>query len=199
MLHKKITLGILATALSFAALQASAAVTIYSSRASWEAAVGSFAEETFDDAVLSGFSLSFIGAGHTPSGGLGVHGGALHDRLDAGGTTEVLFDNPTTAFGANWDLAGPGGNGTGLRLHLLGGFIYELPDVTAGGFIGFTSDVAFTMVTFHEGTQSGSAETYDADNFVFSTPVPEPSTWAMMGLGVLGLGWHARRRRRLAA
>lgn len=32
--------------------------------------------------------------------------------------------------------------------------------------------------------------------YKFTTAVPEPGTWASMGLGVLVLGWHLRRRRR---
>jgi hypothetical protein len=33
------------------------------------------------------------------------------------------------------------------------------------------------------------------DDFIYGEPVPEPSTWAMLGAGLVGLGLTARRRR----
>ncbi len=45
---------------------------------------------------------------------------------------------------------------------------------------------AFTTVEFHT--------TRNAFEFSLGSPVPEPSTWAMMALGFAGLGYAAFRR-----
>jgi hypothetical protein len=61
----------------------------------------------------------------------------------------------------------------------------------------FTNDVTFTVtgdtLTVNWGGDNDSSTVREAD-FTFSGAVPEPSTWAMMIIGFLGLGWLSYRR-----
>ena len=59
-----------------------------------------------------------------------------------------------------------------------------------------TLSVSGAGITSIEWSGTGSGfHPYGVDNFVFSTGVPEPSTWAMMLLGFAGLGLIAYRRK----
>jgi hypothetical protein len=95
------------------------------------------------------------------------------------------------------------------------------PDFAAGVVYGFTAEFSdrltiFDLETFvpidtydlptSAGFGSGGAELLaldggmlalrvpGQDQFYLLTPVPEPSTWALLGAGLLALGWIARRR-----
>ena len=62
---------------------------------------------------------------------------------------------------------------------------------------------------FYAGGFAGSPFAYDLDQICFvesvatagggsgavTSPIPEPQTWALMGLGLAAVGWAARRRR----
>jgi PEP-CTERM motif len=52
--------------------------------------------------------------------------------------------------------------------------------------VTITGLAAFTQVTF--------SSTGNAFEFSLGSPIPEPSTWAMMALGFAGLGYAAFRR-----
>ena len=153
-------------------------------RSDWEAAVGGFYnEENFADGVWQGVTATPIGFGHS---GFGVSGSHFNDRLTPSNSTELEFDAPITAFGANWDLR-PGGPGLGIALEVDGILVMqEIPDFFSGQFFGFTSDVAFTRIVLMTGSQGGSAETYDLDNVVTSmTTIPEPSSIILLCVGAL--------------
>jgi hypothetical protein len=74
----------------------------------------------------------------------------------------------------------------------------DLNGATAGATIGSGTQTELLVVTdssdgTFERTTLGGAVTY---NFTPSVaPVPEPSTWAMMLLGFVGLGYAAVRRK----
>ncbi len=71
----------------------------------------------------------------------------------------------------------------------LGSFSFgTIPDGTTFQFIGFTSNIPITGLTI-EATVPGASPNLDIvlDNFLVSSPVPEPGTTAFVGLGVLGL------------
>jgi len=158
-------------------------------RADWEAAAGAFTEEDFSDGVSDDFTTSFVGGGHT---GAGISGGLFSDRLVTGSSTVFTFDTPILSFGANFDLT-PGGAGLGLQI--VAGtetLSVEIPSTFTGQFFGFTANAAITSVTFLAGTDAGLAETYNADNFVY-TSVPAPGTLALMGLGLAAFGVSRKR------
>ena len=76
-------------------------------------------------------------------------------------------------------------------------FIY-CPNTTGCPAINMT--LLFTLPTDADGIQlvfQGSSLSVSAP-VTISAPVPEPSTWAMMIIGFLGLGWTAYRRKNSA-
>ena len=156
-------------------------------RADWEAAVGSFSEEDFAGGVLEDFSIT------SPASEFDIVGD-LTDRVSTGSTV-ITFSDAITSFGANWDLT-PGGAGLGIQINAGGTLLaIEIPDTFTGEFFGFTSDVAFTSIILSTGTQGGVAETYDADNFVYSSAsVSEPAALALLGLGLVGIGLSRKNK-----
>lgn len=104
----------------------------------------------------------------------------------------LTFDTAITAFGL--DLADF--NDGGLRTQIVVGLDTLTPAVTGGSavrFFGFTSDTAFTSVEFRSVINDG----YGFDNVAFgggSVAVPEPGVLAMLGIGLVGLGFLRRRK-----
>ncbi|TGD64627.1 hypothetical protein EYC08_10135 [Tabrizicola sp. WMC-M-20] len=132
-----------------------------------------------------------------------VDGGVWNDRLDPNGaTTTWSFGSAINGFGGLWNLAGPGGEGTGiaLTLTLFGGAVellsFEVSNTLSGQFFGFISDQSFTSVLFSAGTQGGFAETYNLDNLTTGVAaVPLPAAFGLLAFA-LGSLCALRRRRR---
>jgi PEP-CTERM motif len=64
-------------------------------------------------------------------------------------------------------------------------------------FYGVISDSALTRITWSEGPETNGfscCEETGLDNFVTLSPIPEPSSWALMIAGLGSLGWYVRRR-----
>lgn len=190
------SLKLAAVVLAIAATGAAqASFTTYTNQATWSSAAGVTTLEDFNDGDADGFTIGTTGSGHT---GFGISGGRLNDRLVFGTpTTTFTFAGGISAFGGNWDLAGPGGAGQGLELFVDGTLVGALPNSLAGGFFGFTSTTSFTTLTVKAGHLSGSAETYALDNvrYAVAAPVPEPETYALMLAGLGVMGFIARRRK----
>jgi hypothetical protein len=186
-----------AAALAVAALlaqPAQAAVTFYSNLGQFQAATPPTTLENFSTPLNPGLTIT---GSH-----VNISGGVMNDQIndDAATSTTFAFAAPMIAFGGNFDLAGPGGRGTGIlvTLDLVGGGVQvlaqQIPSSLAGGFWGFVSTVAFTAVRFSEGTQASGVETYRLDNLRYAAaPVPAPAALGLFGLGLLALG-AARRR-----
>ncbi len=151
------------------------AATVYTSRSDWEAAVGAYLEEDFDDGVLDpGISVVSTCPGSIQAGS-GVLGpdNVWWDRLVAprATTTTWTFATELGGFGAYWDSANPGGPGTSIRLYRNGTFVGQIDRNTAGGFWGFTNG-PFDTILLTSGSTSGWCETYEMDNMVYATCSP---------------------------
>lgn len=185
-----------ATALAFAANQAQAATTIYTDQAEFNVVSDTVTEDFSDGTLVTGLSVvSTVGT---------VTNNRFQDRLTLTGETIFNFTSGKSAFGGIFDLAGPGGQGTGIlvTLGLLGGgtetVSAEIPRSLSGGFWGFTSTNPFTSVNFSRGSQVGFVETYRLDNLQVGSAVPEPGTWALLLLGFFGIGGAMRAAKRRA-
>lgn len=163
----KIKLTLFTTTLLFAGF-ANAAVTVYTDKPSWDAAVsGVVFTEDFTDANLE------CGLSYTSTVGV-IDTGKFRDRVtqSSGETSTFSWSLPVDAVGGIWDLS-PGGPGHGLALNAeihTGGnvFIYEIPNTTVGAFIGFTSDDPIDSLTISAGSVYANAETYNLDNLTWA-------------------------------
>lgn len=197
MLSRSLTSLAGAAALAVAALlaqPAQAAVTFYSNLGQFQAATPPTTLENFSTPLNPGLTIT---GSH-----VNISGGVMNDQINdnAATSTTFAFAAPMIAFGGNFDLAGPGGRGTGIlvTLDLVGGGVQvlaqQIPSSLAGGFWGFVSTVAFTAVRFSEGTQASGVETYRLDNLRYAAaPVPAPAALGLFGLGLLALGATRRR------
>ena len=92
--------------------------------------------------------------------------------------------------------------------HKIGGFDYSFAsgasfDLSGGpvSFINPLSSLAITAITIWAPTGSFAVDDIVINALLSSTPgspvapIPEPSTYALMGFGLLGVAWMAKRRR----
>ena len=195
---------------------ASAQITVFTDRASWDAAVGgNFVLEDFNSTtpqdILDGQTLDTgllqitrDGSPNNADGNLAISDGSTFGDIDGTnyldgetGVTpheNVLFGfngNPVYAFGA--DFVSPF-SGDGINLSV-GGQLFSLDVIGSGsGFFGIVNldgSAVGDIAIVGDPADITFQELWQADNVVYAA-VPAPGTAALLGLG----GLVAMRRRR---
>jgi hypothetical protein len=116
----------------------------------------------------------------------------LSNSFPPGGLTDTLtitLGSAVTAFAL--DFTTP--DGSNASFGLSNGFTTSVPTSAFGPsqFEGFVSDSPFNAITLSVPSPDGY---FVFDVTTATAAVPEPSTWAMMIIGFLGLGLLAHRR-----
>jgi len=208
-------------------IAAHAIPTQYEDRAQWEAANGtvtftedfeSFDVETsfFNTAVaLNQMTLeASVGEGCSISNCEGIQKIALTQaaEIDVNGSIQVtgateftsaltislLFDNPVSAWGA--DFAGHNGVENLLIdvLDLSGALLMTLDATSDRGFLGFVAGPGEQVgsLIFRSGVDvAGFREAFGMDNVAgVAISVPEPGTLALFGIGLFGMGLARRNK-----
>lgn len=133
-----------------------------------------FGLESGNSFLFNSFAGSFIGTGSD----IYTRGLLLIDGFNDSGLVSTLQVALPTAVGGVYNF----GN------YNLGGFFDE--SYTAVRFVGYACDAAGNCV------RNMNASNFAIDNIV-TTQIPEPATFGLLGLGLLGMG--ALRRRKQAA
>lgn len=179
---------LLTLAISTTALAVS---TLYTDRSSWEAAVGSWATEDFNDAILNAEITVVSTVGYVDVNGY------WWDRVDDGDyggggpvmDTTWTFATPIMAWGGTFDAAGPGGPGSSINVSMIDGsevYVGTIPNTISGGFWGFVSTTPFTQVHIEDAALiSGAQETYTMDDMVYLVNSPPDCSQAYADPGKL--------------
>ncbi|WP_206434477.1 PEP-CTERM sorting domain-containing protein [Iodobacter ciconiae] len=199
---------IILSTLIIAAPAQAISIKVFTNKTEWTKALNSIvsAEDFTDGSFIQGLSIKANSTKpkdmtHTYS----VPGGKMVDRLTKKHSTTISYTSGLLGIGGNFDLS-LNDPGMGIKLVLSGdtfsNFVIptEINKYTTGGFFGLISDTAFSSLKLMAGTQGTpcvNGEQYSLDNLSLATvaaPVPEPETYALMGVGLIGL-IAARRRK----
>ena len=178
---------------------AQAAITTYTSRAAFESALNSVTVDNLDG-VTASFHYGDSRPGYvisTPQMYGCINQSGCGDNASSGfdsaylwnylGQDTFTFNLPTNGFG--FDYANPKFYDLGSKIIIDG---YTSP--TASGFFGVISDVAVTSFTTD---QTGAFIIFDNVTYGPTAPaissVPEPTSIALMGLGLLGFASSRRK------
>jgi hypothetical protein len=129
--------------------------------------------------------------------------GTTYMAVEGGGTETVTFATPRTSIAIYWGSIDDGTDGGNINSFAITIDSYTLTgadlvsmfgahgggsqtDPKANQLVTISGLGAFTDATF--------SSTKNAFEFSLGTAVPEASTWAMMALGFVGLGYAAFRR-----
>jgi PEP-CTERM motif len=225
-MKKHLTVAALAAASLFVSVGSAhaATVTLFGTRAEFLTGVGAVPTVTQDFEsfatgasligvdVLPGISLSTNLDSLTVFNSAGIGKIAFaQSRTQPEALYNINFSGNTKAFGfdiAAFDPATPGpgflsfffadGDTTYTSIPVLPTNATEQDSL----FFGVISSSALTRITWSEGPETGfnCCEETGLDNFItagVSAPIPEPSTYLLMALGLGFTGWFARRRSRV--
>lgn len=186
-------------------LEAQTAVLTFTDRTAWQAVLsGPISTETFDNDITHADVITFdngVTSTASPAGsvfGNLVSSGEFNGSVDSANsplTPDFLtfdFGGPIIAFGADFGLLDP--LETTLNIGSLT-FFASLHSRIGGpdGFFGLVSDTAFSDVVLYN---LGGNDFFTMDNMsTVSATVPEPTTLALFGLSLAGLGMVLRHRK----
>lgn len=203
---------------SLLASHATAGFITYTDRATWEAAVGSFATQDFNSIVTdTNFGGSSIDFGDIRLDGV-TNGGteALIDLplyqfspgpadidgtarvnaggLDAGESINIIFSSLVSAAG--FDTVNYDNSSTAdfLQIFVNGVLLGDFPEFDdTTGFFGIVGTDGMLVSEISVAHRAGNGGTFNAfDNVSYAVPAPSPLI--LMGLGLLGLGLSRRSK-----
>jgi len=188
---------------------AQALIMTYNNLADWTNAIGGAAvvSDPFNNDIAQAGSITFDSGVVSSVLGIffddnSVYGGKFNMAVAGDGVfatpfNDWLFPNPIFAFGFNFTdvragaasvLIDDGSGPVNFALYSVGG--------GSPGFAGFVSDIGmFSHIRFND--QESGTDAYDLDNLVFAESVPAPATLALFGLGLAGLGWSNRMKKKV--
>ncbi len=181
----------LITILSWTATAGAVAITVYTDKAEWEAALSwQYLTEDFADSTLN-FGVSYVSS---ESGHINLVHECYQDVLASQSQNEPMttwtFQSGIFGYGGNWTLGGPGGSGNSLRVYIADDSLYVgfISNSFNGEFWGFTSDTPFLSVRLVGGA-GDNQQHYCLDDMVYSPvlapthvdlPVPSPATGRLL-------------------
>lgn len=208
-------LPLLAATLLMSAGVSQAAITVYTSQASFNAAVGTTGTDTFTGFNITGSTPSPItrsagSFGYTASvesgGAFFGDGSTANPFLSTNTAQDVMnfgsFSGGVVAVGGNFfgsNISGlfAAGSITITALDASGPVTRTISPASesAGSFLGFVSDGPLLSLTVASVQPPSGFLWPSVDNLVLASAVPEPEAYAMMLAGLGLVGWMARRRR----
>ncbi|MFM2124473.1 MAG: hypothetical protein RL328_924 [Acidobacteriota bacterium] len=214
-MKKFITLAIIGAALSASSVFGATINPYYTTgtfSSATELAGQNFTAVEAFNAVSSIFTIT---PATTSIGTHNVSGGVWNDVVSQA-TSPVMSTSISLTSGNSmlgviglWDLSpGSAGSNLAITINFQGGGSQTLTYILGSGvggntgqsttpfYFGFTSDQAFTSFTI-SAASNGGVENFTLDNLQAVSPaaVPEPSTFGMVGLAMVGLGLLRRSRR----
>lgn len=204
-----------AAALLALASASQAAITVYTTQASFMAAIGASATDTFDD-LTPGAAL--------PAGPLARNAGGISYEVSSGPASNIMFGAGTSqdawlstnnandrltfasfspgVYAAGANVFGSDSSGDYLDKGII--FIRASNGVDTSTkfklkaaettFFGFVSDIPLTMLEVQMISGQANPAWPTVNNLILAA-VPEPETYAMMLAGLAAIGFMARRRR----
>lgn len=194
------------------------AATVFTSQAAFNAATSAPGVDTFGNFDTTGSPITRSAGAYSYSAAVDIAG-----FFAAGTTANTWLSTYNAIASITFSGFAPTISGIGALFFgsdvsgnfLLGDIALSLVDssgvtsftiigATTSSFVGFVSDGAITSLTISAIQSSPPPYLWPTvDNLTLAqgltSPVPEPSTWAMMILGFAGVGYMAYRRRKVAA
>ncbi|MFG6447317.1 PEP-CTERM sorting domain-containing protein [Roseateles sp. BYS180W] len=198
-------------------VSAQSAITVYNTAAAFAGATASSGTDTFTGMSVTGTTPSPL---NRMAGSYAYMATSTSGAFYAGGTTSDpflstnRFDDIITITPTSSGISGIAGNffgsdvlgsyaGGPVTLTVTDSFgmsltqVVNASSITSGSYMGFVSDGTITSLSIASASNQTAPFVWPSvDNLTLATaaPVPEPGTWALMALGLVGMSLTRRRR-----